>query len=288
MSGAAKDNFLNHQTVFSATVEPTMTLSEPVAVHIIPCLDMKDGRVVKGVHFVELIDAGDPVAAAAAYCAGGADELAFLDITATVEKRRAMFDVLQRVSAVVKVPLTVGGGIKTLQDVEDALQAGATAVSISSAAYRDPAFVREAVSHFGGNCVCIAIDVDRNDALPSKREVYIDGGRTPTGVDPVEFARKMRDPGARRILPTSKACDGSRGGYDLEVTRAIAEQTGLEVIASGGAGSLEHFYEAATTGKATALLAASVFHFGTFTVAQVKEYLRGRGVLVKDWPQESN
>jgi cyclase len=250
-------------------------------VSIIPCLDMKDGRVVKGVHFVELQDAGDPVAAATAYCAGGADELAFLDITATVEKRRTMFDVLQKVSAVVTVPLTVGGGIRKLQDIEDALAAGASAVSISSAAYRDPQFVREAVKAFGAQRICIAIDVDRNDALPSKRDVYIDGGRTPTGKDAVAFAVEMKDMGAGRILPTSKTCDGSGGGYDLALTKAIAEKTGLPVIASGGAGSLEHFYAAATEGKASALLAASVFHFGTFTVAQVKDYLRGRGVKVR-------
>jgi len=250
-------------------------------VSIIPCLDMKDGRVLKGVHFVELKDAGDPVEAAAAYCADGADELAFLDITATIERRRAMFDVLRRVSRAVTVPLTVGGGIRTLQDIEDALAAGASAVSISSAAFRNPQFVRDAAKAFGGERICIAIDVDRNDAMPSKREVYIDGGRTPTGKDAVEFALAMKDTGAGRILPTSKACDGSCGGYDLDVTRAIAEQTGLPVIASGGAGTLEHFYEAATIGKASALLAASVFHFGTFTVAQVKDYLRAKGVQVK-------
>ena len=171
-------------------------------VNIIPCLDMKDGRVVKGVHFVELKDAADPVEAAKAYCAGGADELAFLDITATVEKRRAMFDVLRRVSAVVTVPLTVGGGIRTLQDIEDALAAGATAVSISSAAFRNPQFVRDAVRNFGGERVCIAIDVDRNDAMPCKREVYIDGGRTPTGKDAVEFAR------SRGSQPVEQLGDG--------------------------------------------------------------------------------
>lgn len=250
-------------------------------VSIIPCLDMKDGRVVKGVHFVELKDAGDPVAAAQAYCASGADELAFLDITATVEKRRTMFSVLKAVSAVVTVPLTVGGGIRRLQDIEEALAAGASAVSISSAAYRDPTFVREAAKAFGAERICIAIDVDRNDAMPSQREVFIDGGRTATGKDAVDFAAAMREAGAGRILPTSKACDGSGGGYDLAITRAIAEKTGLPVIASGGAGTLEHFYVAATEGKAAALLAASVFHFGTFTVAQVKDYLRGRGVKVR-------
>jgi cyclase len=252
---------------------------EPVI--IIPCLDMMNGRVVKGVHFVELIDAADPVEAACAYCSGGADELAFLDITATVEGRRTTFDVLSRVTAAVDIPVTVGGGIRSLPDIEQALKSGASAVSISSAAYRDPDFVRSAVKEFGSSRICIAIDVDVNPALPSKREVYIAGGRTATGKDAVEFAREMKDTGAGRIFPTSKACDGSGGGYDLVLTAAIAEQTGLPVIASGGAGTLEHFYEAATAGKASALLAASVFHFGTFTVKQVKEYLASRGVKVR-------
>lgn len=250
-------------------------------VSIIPCLDMKDGRVVKGVKFVELKDAGDPVEAARAYCEGGADELAFLDITATVEKRRTMFDVLRRVTAVVNIPLTVGGGIRTLQDIGDALDAGASAVSISSAAYQNPAFVREAVKAFGAPKICIAIDVDRNDALPSGREVYIDGGRTATGKDAVVFAAEMADAGAGRLLPTSRACDGNLGGYDIKVTRAMAERTGCPVIASGGAGKLEHFLEAATVGKASALLAASVFHFGTYSIAQVKDYLREHGVPVR-------
>lgn len=252
---------------------------EPVI--IIPCLDMMNGRVVKGVHFVELIDAADPVEAACAYCSGGADELAFLDITATVEGRRTTFDVLSRVTSAVDIPVTVGGGIRSLPDIEQALKSGASAVSISSAAYRDPDFVRSAVKEFGSNRICVAIDVDVNPALPSKREVYIAGGRTATGKDAVEFAKEMKDTGAGRILPTSKACDGSGGGYDLALTSAIAEQTGLPVIASGGAGTLEHFYEAATAGKASALLAASVFHFGTFTVKQVKEYLASRGVKVR-------
>lgn len=249
-------------------------------INIIPCLDMKDGRVVKGVHFVELKDASDPVEAAQSYCAGGADELAFLDITATVEKRRTMFDVLKKVAAVVNIPLTVGGGIRTLKDIDDALAAGATAVSISSAAYRNPQFVKDAVKQFGAATICVAIDVDRNDALPSGREVYIDGGRTATGKDAVQFAIEMKDAGAGRLLPTSKACDGNLGGYDLQVTSQMAVKTGLPVIASGGAGTLEHFLQAATEGKASALLAASVFHFGTFTIAQVKDYLRAHGVKV--------
>ena len=251
------------------------------AVRVIPCLDMKEGRVVKGVHFVDLVDAADPVAAARAYSEGGADEIAFLDITATVEKRRTMFDVLEKVAAVVDVPLTVGGGIKSCEDVEHGLKSGASCVSISSAAYRTPEMVRDAVKEFGSERIIVAIDADVNESCPSNCEVYIDGGRTATGKDAVEFAREMAGIGVGQILPTSKATDGTKGGYDLELTRAIADATGLPVIASGGAGKLEHFYEAVSQGHASAVLAASVFHFGTFTIRQVKEYLRQRGVSVK-------
>ena len=214
------------------------------AVKVIPCLDMQEGRVVKGVHFVNLRDAADPVEAAKAYSDGGADEIAFLDITATVEKRRTMFDVLAKVAAVVDVPLTCGGGIRSLKDIRDALNAGATRVSISSAAYRDADMVREAVAEFGADRIVIAIDADANATLPSKREVYIDGGRTATGKDAVAFAKEMAALGVGSILPTSKATDGMQQGYDLVLTRAIAEATGLPVIASGGAGQLEHFYQA--------------------------------------------
>jgi len=250
-------------------------------VRVIPCLDMKDGRVVKGVHFVDLKDAADPVEAARAYSEGGADEVAFLDITATVEGRRTMFEVVRRVAAAVSVPLTVGGGIKSLEDIEEALRSGASAVSISSAAFRNPGLIREAVARFGGERIIVAIDADANPALPSGREVYIDGGRTATGKDAVEFAKEMAALGAGQILPTSKATDGVQTGYDLALTRGIADATGLPVIASGGAGTLEHFYQAVAEGHAQAVLAASVFHFGTFTVKQVKEYLAGKGVPVR-------
>lgn len=249
-------------------------------VRIVPCLDMKDGRVVKGVHFVELRDAADPVEAARAYSDGGADEIAFLDITATVEKRRTMFDVLKKVAAVVDVPLTVGGGIKSCDDVDQALKSGASCVSISSAAYRTPEMVKEAVERFGSDKIIVAIDADANESCPSGREVYIDGGRTATGKDAVEFAKEMADIGVGQILPTSKATDGTKDGYDIQLTRAIADATGLPVIASGGAGTLEHFYEAVAEGHAQAVLAASVFHFGEFTIQQVKEYLHERGVPV--------
>ena len=250
-------------------------------VRIIPCLDMKGGHVVKGVHFIELRDAADPVEAARAYSEGGADEIAFLDITATVEKRRTMFDVLKKVAAVVDVPLTLGGGIKSCDDVETALESGASCVSISSAAYRDPDFVKTAVQRFGSEKIIIAIDADANESCPSGREVYIDGGRTATGKDAVEFAREMADISVGQILPTSKATDGTKDGYDLQLTRGIADATGLPVIASGGAGTLAHFYEAVVEGHAQAVLAASVFHFGTFTVREVKEYLQQRGVPVR-------
>ena len=250
-------------------------------VRVIPCLDIKGGRVVKGVHFVDLVDAADPVAAAEAYSEGGADEIALLDITATVEGRRTMFDVLERVAEVVRVPVTAGGGIRSLDDIEQALGAGASAVSISSAAVRDPALVGEAAERFGSGKIIVAIDADANASLPSGREVYIDGGRTATGRDAVEFAREMADRGVGQMLATSKLADGTKDGYDLALTRGIADATGLPVIASGGAGKLDHFYQAVAEGHAQAVLAASVFHFGEFTIRQVKQYLRARKVPVR-------
>ena len=252
------------------------TPARPVS--IMPCLDIREGRVVKGVHFVDIVDAGDPVACAVAYEASGADELGFLDINATVENRRTLFDVLARVTAAVKIPVTVGGGIKSIADVDSALAAGAAKVSISSAAFRDPSFVADAVKQFGGDRVTIAIDADENPALPSKREVYIDGGRTPTGTDAVQFARQMADLGVQSLLPTSKLGDGTKGGYDLHLTASIADATGLPTVASGGAGTLQHFLDGVLVGHATTLLAASVFHFGTFTVRQVKDFLAANSI----------
>lgn len=249
-------------------------------IRIMPCLDIKNGRVVKGVQFVELRDAADPVEAAVAYDTGGADELAFLDITATVEKRITVFDILKEVTAAVKIPVTVGGGIRNTFDVAKALEAGASAVSIASAAFRDPDVVKQAAEMYGGDKVVVAIDTDVNNDLPSRREVLIDGGRTRTGKDAVEFAVAMRDAGAQSILATSKTADGSKTGYDIEGLRQIADATGVNLIASGGAGELEHFLAAVRDGKANVLLAASVFHFGIFTVRQVKEYLRDNGVPV--------
>lgn len=253
-------------------------------VNIMPCLDIRNGRVVKGIHFVDLVDAGDPIACATAYETNGADELGFLDITATIEKRRTMFDVLKRVTEAIQIPVTVGGGIRSLADVESALEAGARKVSISSAAFHDSAFMAEAVQKFGGPSIVAALDVDFNEKLPSKREIYIDGGQTPTGVDAVEFAKKMAGLGVGSLLPTSRTGDGSKRGYDLELIRAVVDATKLPTVASGGAGKLIHFLEAVKQGHASTLLAASVFHFGTFTVRQVKAYLAGQGVGIRNPP----
>jgi len=246
---------------------------------IMPCLDMRDGRVVKGVHFVDIRDAGDPVACARAYCAAGADELALLDITATVEGRATMLDVVRRVAAVTTVPFTVGGGIVDLKTAEAVLAAGADKISTSSAAFRKPEIITEMVKELGAGRVTVAIDVDRNPALPSGYEVYIDGGRTATGTDAIEWAKRVDGFGVPVILPTSKAGDGVQTGYDLPVIRAIKAAVSAQVVASGGAGKLEHFLEASRAG-ASVLLAASVFHFGIISIGELKEYLRANNVNV--------
>ena len=248
-------------------------------VRIMPCLDMQNGRVVKGVHFVDIRDAGDPVQCAAAYCKAGADELALLDITATVENRPTMLDVVRRVAGATTVPFTVGGGIADVASAAAVLEAGADKVSTSSAAFRRPDVIGEMVTEFGPDKVTVAIDVDQNPELPSGYEVYIDGGRTATGADAVEWARQVDGYGVPVILPTSKAGDGAKTGYDLPVIRAIKEATSATIVASGGAGTLEHFYEAVQAG-ATVLLAASVFHFHTIDIPELKDYLRGQGVSV--------
>lgn len=252
-------------------------MSQPV--RIMPCLDMQNGRVVKGVHFVDIRDAGDPVACARAYCAKGADELAMLDITATVEGRATLLDVVRRVADAATVPFTVGGGISDVKTAGAVLAAGADKVSISSAAFRKPELVPELIRAFGAGQVTVAIDVDRSAALPSGYEVYIDGGRTATGADAVEWAKRVDGFGVPVILPTSKAGDGARTGYDLPVIRAIKQAVSAEVVASGGAGTLEHFYDAVQAG-ATILLAASIFHFGVIGIVELKSYLSGRGVAV--------
>lgn len=246
---------------------------------VMPCLDIKDGRVVKGIHFVDLRDAGDPVACAQAYCEAGADELAFLDITATLDGRGTMLDVVKRVAAVTTVPFTVGGGIRSLQDIDAVLAAGADRASISSAAYRNPALIEEAAKRFGSDKIVVAIDVDRNPTLPSGYEVYVDGGNTATGGDAVVWAQEAVARGAGIILPTSKACDGAKTGYDLPLIRKVKDVAGVPVVASGGAGSPEHFVEAAHAG-ADILLAASVFHFGEITISGLKQFLAEKGVLV--------
>ena len=249
-------------------------------ISIMPCLDMRDGRVVKGVHFVDIKDAGDPVESARAYCSAGADELALLDITATVEGRATMLDVVKRVADAVTVPFTVGGGISDVATAQAVLDAGANKVSTSSAAFRKPELIAEMVREFGGDRVTVAIDVDVNPGLPSGYEVYIDGGRTATGSDAVEWAKKVNDYGVGCILPTSKAGDGAKTGYDLPIIRKIVEVASCPVVASGGAGTLEHFYEAVQAG-ATVLLAASVFHFGMIGIPELKDYLRAKGVVVR-------
>lgn len=245
---------------------------------IMPCLDMKDGRVVKGVHFVNLKDAGDPVECARIYCRNGADELAFLDITATIEKRKTTLDAVRRVARVATVPFTVGGGIASIAGVSEALEAGADRVSISSAAFRNPGLIDLAAAKFGSAKLVVAIDVDRNPALPSGYEVYIDGGNTPTGKDAVAWAQEAETRGAGYILPTSKTRDGAKTGYDIPLIRGIKEVVKVPVIASGGAGTMEHFLEAAQDGKADILLAASVFHFGEINIVELKKYLGDNGV----------
>ncbi|HMA84459.1 MAG TPA: imidazole glycerol phosphate synthase cyclase subunit [Desulfosalsimonadaceae bacterium] len=250
------------------------------SVKIMPCLDMQNGRVVKGVHFVDIRDAGDPVECARAYCEAGADELALLDITATVEKRATMLEVVKRVAEVTTVPFTVGGGISEVQSAEMVLNAGANRVSTSSAAFRKPEVIKEMVKELGAENVTVAIDVDQNAAMPSGYEVYIDGGRTATGADAIEWAKRVDGYGVPVILPTSKAGDGARTGYDLPVIRAIKDAVSAEVVASGGAGELAHFYQAVEAG-ATILLAASVFHFGMIGIGDLKAYLREQGAAVR-------
>ena len=249
-------------------------------IKIMPCLDMKNGRVVKGVHFVDLKDAGDPVENASYYQKEGADELAMLDIAATVENRKTRLEWVKEVSAVITIPLTVGGGINTTEDIGLVLNAGADKVSMNSAAVRNPDLVKEAAARFGSDKVVIAVDARRNKAMPSGFELVVAGGTTPVGKDAVEWAKRCQDLGAGVILPTSMDGDGTLAGYDLEFTKAISDAVTLPVIASGGAGTLEHFYDGVVKGGASVLLAASVFHFRTFTVRQVKEYLKGKGIPV--------
>ena len=246
---------------------------------IITCLDVKDGRVVKGTNFVGLRDAGDPVELAAVYDRELADELVFLDITASSDNRNTMTDVVERTAAQVFIPFTVGGGIRTAADIRTMLTAGADKVSFNTAAVKNPELLAEGARQFGSQCIVLAVDARQCGS--DKWEVYVNGGRTPTGLDVLEWVRRGTALGAGEILLTSMDKDGTKDGYDIALTRAVSEAVTVPVIASGGAGELEHFYDVLTTGKADAVLAASVFHFGQFTVRQVKEYLRSRNVEVR-------
>ena len=255
-----------------------------LARRIIPCLDVHAGRVVKGVRFVDLADAGDPVEIAARYDAAGADELCFLDITASHEERPILLDIVARTAERCFMPLTVGGGVRTVDDCRALLNAGADKVSINTAAVDDPGFVRAASERYGAQCVVVAIDARRRDpADPAKGwEVFTHGGRRPTGLDALEWASRMEAAGAGEVLLTSMDRDGTKEGYDLELTRAVSDRVDIPVIASGGVGTLEHMYDGLVRGGATAALVASIFHYGTHTIGEAKAYLAARGVCVRE------
>lgn len=245
---------------------------------IIPCLDVKEGRVVKGTNFVGLRDAGDPIELAKKYDDERADELVFLDITASHEKRGTMIEVAKNCAAQVFIPFTVGGGIRTVEDMREMLKAGADKISVNSAAVKNPEIISEGAKKFGSQCIVLAVDAKSNS---TGWEIYINGGRTPTGLDCIEWIKKAVGLGAGEILLTSMDADGTKNGFDIELTRAVSESVNVPVIASGGAGELEHFYKVLTAGKADAVLAASVFHYGKYKIREVKEYLKNRGVEVR-------
>jgi cyclase len=249
-------------------------------IRIMPCLDMKEGRVVKGVHFVDLKDAGDPVVNAAFYEKEGADELAMLDIAATLENRKTRIEWVRKVSEVILIPLTVGGGISSLEDIELVLGAGASKVSMNSAAVKDPELIREAAKKFGSGKITVAIDARRNPKMPSGFELVVSGGTKPIGKDAIEWAKKCESLGAGVALPTSMDGDGTKAGFDLEFTKAVSDAVGIPVVASGGAGKLEHFYDAVIKGGAQVLLAASVFHYRLIGIKELKQYLKDKGLKV--------
>ncbi|ESR26038.1 imidazole glycerol phosphate synthase subunit HisF [Lutibaculum baratangense] len=254
-----------------------------LAPRVIPCLDVKDGRVVKGVNFVSLRDAGDPVEAATAYDAAGADELCFLDITASSDDRGILLDVVRRTAERCFMPLTVGGGVRTVEDIRELLKAGADKVSINTAAVKDPDFVRRAAEKFGAQCIVVAIDAKRvsADGEPARWEIFTHGGRTATGIDAVEFAKRVVALGAGEILLTSMDRDGTRSGFDLELTRAVADAVPVPVIASGGVGDLDHLVAGVRDGHASAVLAASIFHFGEHTIGEAKEHMARAGLPMR-------
>ncbi|MEO1609178.1 MAG: imidazole glycerol phosphate synthase subunit HisF [Pseudomonadota bacterium] len=250
---------------------------------IIPCLDVKDGRVVKGVNFVDLIDAGDPVEAAAAYDAAGADELCFLDITASHEDRGILLDIVQHTAERCFMPLTVGGGVRTAADIRQLLRAGADKVSINTAAVANRQFVREASEKFGAQCIVVAIDAKKvsEPGTPERWEIFTHGGRKPTGINAIEYAQEVTALGAGELLLTSMDRDGTKSGFDIPLTKAISEAVAIPVVASGGVGALQHMAEGVIKGKASAVLAASIFHFGTFTISEVKHYMAAAGIAVR-------
>ncbi|RLA94049.1 MAG: imidazole glycerol phosphate synthase subunit HisF [Deltaproteobacteria bacterium] len=251
---------------------------------IIPCLDVKDGRVVKGINFVHLRDAGDPVENAKIYDEQGADELCFLDITASHENRKTIIDIVTRTAEEVFMPLTVGGGINNTKDIRDLLNAGADKVSINTGAVKRPEFIREAAERFGSQCIVVAIDakrVENNTSNSVRWEVYTHGGRRPTGIDVLEWVDRVVEEGAGEILLTSMDCDGTKAGYDLLLTKKVSERSSVPVIASGGAGNLEHLYQALKEGKADAVLAASIFHYKEYSIMEAKKYLHAKGIPVR-------
>ena len=252
-------------------------------VRVIPCLDVKDGRVVKGVQFVDLVDAGDPVEAAIAYDSAGADELCFLDITASHEERAILFDVVTRTAEACFMPLTVGGGVRTVDDIRQLLAAGADKVSINTAAVKDRSFVARGAEKFGNQCIVVAIDAKRVSApdAPPRWEIFTHGGRKPTGIDAIDYAREVVSLGAGEILLTSMDRDGTKAGFDIALTRAIADAVGVPVIASGGVGTLDHLVEGVTEGGASAVLAASIFHFGTYTIGEAKRHMAAAGLPMR-------